>query len=367
MYRIELSNLTKKFGEVSALAGLDLTVEAGESLVILGPSGSGKSTLLRLVAGLERPDEGDILFDGHSQLGTPPHRRGVAMVFQNFALYPHLTAYDNMAIGLRHGLKLPKDETRRRVHEVAETLEITPLLERRPSEMSGGQRQRVALGRALARNAQVVLLDEPLSGLDAQLRQELRVEIRTLLRAIGATTIFVTHDQVDAMAIGDRIAVMHQGKLVQLGHPEEIYNVPSSTFVARFIGTPPMNLLKADVRDGALHLASPARPISPSSLQNSPQVPLPDGPIWLGVRPEALVLDAKTDLQLQGRVLVLELSGQDWVVYLDVDGKRIAARATPSQKPQPGQTVTVGARAADLHFFAREEGTRVQPAQEFVT
>lgn len=367
MHRIELSNLTKRFGDVSALSGLDLTVEAGESLVILGPSGSGKSTLLRLVAGLERPDAGDIHFDGRSQLQTPPHRRGVAMVFQNFALYPHLTAFDNMAIGLRHGLKLSRDETRRRVQQVAETLEITSLLDRRPAEMSGGQRQRVALGRALARNAGVVLLDEPLSGLDAQLRQELRVEIRTLLRAIGATTIFVTHDQVDAMAIGDRIAVMHQGKLVQLGAPEEIYHAPSSTFVARFIGTPPMNLLKADVRDGALHLASPAHPGAPSPLQNSPQVPLPDGPIWLGVRPEALSLGVQGALKLEGRVLVLELSGQDWVVYLDVGGERIAARASPSQKPQPGQTVTVGARIENLHFFAHEEGARVQPAQEFAT
>lgn len=355
MQRIELRNLSKQFGDVMALAGLDLTVEAGESLVILGPSGSGKSTLLRLIAGLEEPDEGDILFDGASQLRIAPHRRGVAMVFQNFALYPHLSAYDNMAIGLRHGLKLSREETRRRVQDVAETLGIHSLLDRRPSEMSGGQRQRVALGRALARNAGVVLLDEPLSGLDAQLRQELRVEIRTLLRAIGATAIFVTHDQVDAMAIGDRIAVMDRGKLVQVGNPEEVYHAPASTFVARFIGTPPMNLLRGDVQNGALRLAGQEQGLLPG---------VPDGPLCVGIRPESLLLGGGGNVHLQGRVLVLELAGQDWIAYLDVEGERVAARVSQKDKPQPDEMVTVAADRTDLHLFALDGGARVLQTEE---
>lgn len=355
MQRIELRNLSKRFGDVTALAGLDLTVEAGESLVILGPSGSGKSTLLRLIAGLEQPDQGDIRFNGDSQLPIPPHRRGVAMVFQNFALYPHLSAFDNMAIGLRHGLKLSAEEARRRVEEVAETLGIQSLLDRRPSEMSGGQRQRVALGRALARKAGIVLLDEPLSGLDAQLRQELRVEMRTLLHAIGATAVFVTHDQVDAMAIGDRIAVMKKGELVQLGIPEEIYHAPASTFVARFIGAPPMNLLPGEVRDGTLIIAG---------AQQNPLPGIADGSYWVGLRPEALVPGREGDVQLRARVLVLELSGQDWVVYLAVGDEQIAARVSGKEKPQPGETVTLVAEADDLHLFARDSGARIRQLQE---
>lgn len=355
MQRIELRNLSKHFGDVRAVADLDLTVEVGESLVILGPSGSGKSTLLRLVAGLEQPDQGDIRFNGTSQLPIPPHRRGVAMVFQNFALYPHLSAYDNMAIGLRYGLKLSRDEAQRRVHEVAETLGIQALLDRRPAEMSGGQRQRVALGRALARRAGVVLLDEPLSGLDAQLRQELRVEIRTLLRTVGATTIFVTHDQVDAMAIGDRIAVMDKGRLVQLGSPEEIYDAPASTFVARFIGTPPMNLLPGEGRNGTLILAG---------AEQGPLPSVPDGPLWVGIRPEALSAGGEGDVRLRGRALVLELSGQDWIVYFDVGDEQIAARASKKDKPQPGETVTFAAEFDDLHFFRQDNGVRIARTEE---
>lgn len=350
MQRIELQNLRKQFGSVTALAGLNLTIEAGESLVILGPSGSGKSTLLRLVAGLEQPDEGDICFDGVSQLPIPPHRRGVAMVFQNFALYPHLSAYDNMAIGLRHGLKLSKDEAHKRVKEVARTLGIEPLLDRRPAEMSGGQRQRVALGRALARNAGVVLLDEPLSGLDAQLRQELRVEIRTLLRTIGATAIFVTHDQVDAMAIGDRIAVMDHGLLVQWGVPEEIYHTPASTFVGRFIGTPPMNLMHGEVRGGAMTLGGVQQTLKPG---------LPDGDYWVGIRPEQLTTGGNGAVQLSGRALVLELSGQDWIVYVGVGGEQIAARVSSQERPKPGEAITFFAKSDDIHFFDFEDGKRI--------
>lgn len=352
MQQLSIRGVTKRFGPVTALAGLDLEVEAGESMVILGPSGSGKSTLLRLIAGLEVPDEGEILFDGQDQRDVPAHRRGVAMVFQNFALYPHLSARANIALGLRHGLKLPREAAEQRALEVARTLGIEDLLDRRPGEMSGGQRQRVALGRALAKQAGLVLLDEPWSGLDAQLKQGLRVEIRTLLRTLGATAIFVTHDQMDALAIGDRIAVMKEGRIVQADTPEAIYEQPATTFVARFLGSPPMNLLPAEVAGGRL------RTLGGAEL---PADGLPDGAIWVGARPERLRPEAGGALELHGEVLAAELSAGTWVLHVRVEGQTVAVRAELPRRPEPGQPITISAQARHLRYFRRADGARIEP------
>jgi ABC-type sugar transport system ATPase subunit len=350
MQQILIKGLDKNFGAVRALTGFDLSVEAGENIVILGPSGSGKSTLLRLIAGLEEPDAGDILFDGQSQLNVPPHLRGVAMVFQNFALYPHLSAEQNIMLGLRHGLKLPKPEARARVLEVARTLGIEELLDRLPSEMSGGQRQRVALGRALARRAKIVLLDEPLSGLDAQLRQSLRVEISTLLHSINATAIFVTHDQLDATAIGDRIVVMREGRIEQIGTPEEIYTTPVNVFVAQFVGTPSINLVQGTVHAGRLH----------TGIFNEIESPgLPDGKVIVGIRPERLRPNNDGPIRTRGCILATELSGSEWILHTQVSEKTISLRCQLNARPHPDDVISLSTEKEYLLFFRIDDEKRI--------
>ncbi|WP_235608430.1 ABC transporter ATP-binding protein, partial [Frankia casuarinae] len=276
---IEIDGLGRSFGPVHALRDVTLTVAPGEIVALLGPSGSGKSTLLRICAGLEEPTSGDLRFGAVSQLGVAPHRRDVSMVFQHFALYPHLTALENLTLALRHGRGLPKAAAVARARETLDMLGIGELAARRPAKMSGGQRQRVAIGRALATRARVILLDEPMSGLDAQLRVDLRVEIVGLLRRLGTTALFVTHDQAEAMAVGDRVAVLSGGRLQQIGTPDEIYDRPATRFVAAFIGSPPMNVREGRWHDGQLHGDGFA-------------LPAPAGATAFGVRPEHLVLVA---------------------------------------------------------------------------
>jgi len=246
MARVELRNVTKKFGKVVAVDRASLVVDDKEFFSLLGPSGCGKTTLLRIIAGLEFPDEGDVLIDDRVVTRLPPKDRDVAMVFQNYALYPHMTAFDNIAFPLavrRRELNLSKDEIRKRVVEVARLLNIEELLKRYPSQLSGGEQQRVALARALVRRPKVWLLDEPLSNLDAKLRIIMRSELKKLQKTLGITTIYVTHDQVEAMSMADRIAVMNKGRVLQVGTPDELYHKPADTFVATFIGAPPMNLI----------------------------------------------------------------------------------------------------------------------------
>ncbi|WBL36511.1 ATP-binding cassette domain-containing protein [Tepidiforma flava] len=252
---VEFDRVHKTFGHVRAVRDLTLEVREGEFLVLVGPSGCGKTTALRMVAGLEEPTSGDIRIDGRSVLGVEPRDRDIAMVFQSYALYPHMSVYDNLAFGLRQR-KTPKADVDRRIREVAEMLEIGHLLNRRPRELSGGQRQRVALGRAIARRPRVFLMDEPLSNLDAQLRLRTRAELSDLHRRLGTTLIYVTHDQVEAMTMGTRIAVMHDGVLQQVATPQLIYDRPANTFVASFIGSPAMNLLRGDLVPG------PGAPVS---------------------------------------------------------------------------------------------------------
>jgi multiple sugar transport system ATP-binding protein len=344
---IEIRGIAKTFGEVVAVHDLDLDLASGENLVVLGPSGSGKSTLLRILAGLEPPDRGEILVGGVPQQDLPPHKRDVAIVFQHFALYPHLSALDNITLGLRHGLGLPKAEARARAHDVAERLAITDLLGRLPRQMSGGQRQRVALGRALARRSGVVLLDEPLSGLDAQLRLVLRAEIGAVLRETGATTVHVTHDQTDAMAMADRVAVLRGGVVEQLGTPEDLYRRPASTFVATFVGSPPMTMLTA------------------SDAVFGPVSGLPEG-ATLGLRPEHLLLDGGA-WRTRARVRLVEHEGPSCVLHLETStaagSVALRARTGPEVGVAVGDEVTVGVEPSTVHVFAAD-GFRLGSAAE---
>ncbi|MDW8034187.1 MAG: ABC transporter ATP-binding protein [Nitrososphaerota archaeon] len=255
-----IKKLSKKFGSRMILKNLTFEVKEGELFVLLGPSGCGKSTLLRCIAGLEKPDEGDILIEGKSVIHLPPHERGVSMVFQYYALYPHMTIYENISLGLKHSLKLPDSEIIQRVKTISGLLSISHLLNKRPSQISGGEAQRVSLARALVKEPKILLLDEPLSALDAKLRRDLRKEIKRIQKETGTTVLYVTHDQEEAMSIADRIGVMTNGEILQIGTPSEVYNNPINKYIASFIGDPPMNFLKMKIiyRNGNTYLKSEA-------------------------------------------------------------------------------------------------------------
>src|SRR4051812_26524282 len=285
MATLEVSALRKAFGATQVLHGVDLTVGDGEMIVIVGASGCGKSTLLRLVAGLETPTTGAIRIDGRDVTPLEPAERDIAMVFQNYALYPHMTVAQNMGYGLRiRGL--PKPEVARRVQEAAALLGIEALLERRPRQLSGGQRQRVAMGRAIVREPKLFLFDEPLSNLDAKLRVQMRAEIRRLQQRLGVTSLFVTHDQVEAMTLGDRLVVMHQGHAAQVATPMEIWARPADTYVAGFIGSPSMNFLGGRLAEGGRAVALDAGPVI--RFADGPR-PGPEGmALTIGIRPEHL-------------------------------------------------------------------------------
>ena len=261
---LALDNVTKSYGDHEVIKGVSFSAQKGEFVVFVGPSGCGKSTLLRMIAGLEEITGGDVSIDGRVVTDVEPALRQVAMVFQSYALYPHMTVFDNMAFGLTM-VKTPKDEIRRKVGEAARILQIEPLLQRKPRQLSGGQRQRVAIGRAIVRDPKLFLFDEPLSNLDAELRTQMRVEIARLHRALGVTMVYVTHDQIEAMTLADRIVVLRAGKVEQVGTPTELYDRPANLFVAGFIGSPRMNFLTADVVEAgqsAVTLAHPAFSLS---------------------------------------------------------------------------------------------------------
>jgi ABC-type sugar transport system ATPase subunit len=307
---VELRELTKVYpGQRPALERMSLAVRNGEFLVVVGPSGSGKSTLLRIVAGLETPDDGSVWIGGRRVDGLPPHRRDVAMVFQTPALYPHLTARDNMAFGLRaRGVGIA--EARTQVEPIAARLGLVSLLDRHPRALSGGERQRVALGRAIARQAGVLLLDEPLSSLDAPLRVAMRADLAEFHRHSASTMVLVTHDQAEAMALGDRIAVLHEGRLVQIGTPQEVYRRPATRFVAEFIGSPPMNLLPCEVETGAGGLRLR---IAGAEVDVGHTIPWADvlgkrggGPIDLGLRAEDIHVASRGDSPATGPGVALD-------------------------------------------------------------
>nr|WP_315209924.1 sn-glycerol-3-phosphate ABC transporter ATP-binding protein UgpC [uncultured Albidiferax sp.] len=351
MAAVELRNVVKTYdGKHTIIHGLDLDIREGEFCVFVGPSGCGKSTLLRMIAGLETITSGEVRIGGEVVNDKPPRARDIAMVFQDYALYPHKTLYDNMAFGLRLR-KTPEDEIKRRVMDAAKLLRIDHMLDRRPAALSGGQRQRVAIGRAIVRKPAVFLFDEPLSNLDAQLRQEMRTEIKRLHQRLGATMIYVTHDQVEAMTLADRIAVLSAGHKMQYDTPDAIYNRPAALFVAGFTGAPPMNLVDANLAHGV------------ADMGNSVQITLPPrlaahgGACKLGVRPENLRLAPQTgDIVLPASVSLLEPLGSETLVSFKVGSSELIARVSASFRGAPGTTMPVHVHPDHLHLFNPQNG-----------
>ena len=337
-------------GPVRILGDISLEVGDGELLVLVGPSGCGKTTLLRCIAGLEEPSRGQISIDGREVSEVLPRDRDIAMVFQSYALYPHMTVFDNLAFGLRMR-KTPTDEIRRLVEEAAQMLEIAHLIGRYPRELSGGQRQRVAMGRAVVRRPKVFLFDEPLSNLDAALRQQMRLELLRLHRRLSATMVYVTHDQVEAMTLADRIAVLKQGELVQVGTPAELYNQPRNTFVARFFGTPEMNLLPGTIDNGEFVATDAALALRVAAAG------YPSGPVALGIRAEDVVLaDRPGDGSIRARVDVIEHLGSEDLIHLNGGTSRLVVRCATTGAPPSGSEVSLRVPAAHCHFFARDPG-----------
>jgi sn-glycerol 3-phosphate transport system ATP-binding protein len=355
MATLELRDLRKSFGNVAVLHGIDLTLRAGEMLVIVGASGCGKSTLLRLVAGLETPTSGAILLDGQDVAGRDPADRDIAMVFQNYALYPHMSVFNNMAYALRiRGL--PKPEIASRVQEAADMLGLGALLQRKPRQLSGGQRQRVAMGRAIVRHPKFFLFDEPLSNLDAKLRVTMRAEIKRLQRRMGVTSLYVTHDQVEAMTLGDRLLVLHQGRAVQLATPIEVFERPADIYVAGFIGAPSMNFLPGVLSHGGTAVTLGLGPVIPFADGSRPGT---DGrKLTVGIRPEH-VAAAAGGIELQ--VDLLEPLGSETVVIGRLPDGELLSVKVPKQET-PGETMHIALPAAHLHVFDTETTLRLDPA-----
>jgi multiple sugar transport system ATP-binding protein len=361
--RVIFDNVTKRYsGGVTAVYNLNMEVQDKEFLVLVGPSGCGKSTAMRMVAGLEEISEGRIIIGDRVVNDLPPKDRDVAMVFQSYALYPHMTVYDNLAYPLKLR-KVPKQERDRRVREAARTLDIEPLLDRKPKALSGGQRQRVALGRAIVRNADVFLMDEPLSNLDAKLRVQTRAELIKLHERVSTTTIYVTHDQVEAMTMGDRIAVMSLGVLQQLDTPQRLYDMPANKFVAGFIGSPSMNFLDVTIEQQNNHLYAVNSEVHlrvPDYKEGALQKYI-GKKVILGIRPEHLIAwnhangIAPSDSKIPVTVDVIELLGNEIFVYLTMDnGDIITARMPPEVNLERGQKLDVTAAPDKLHFFDPE-------------
>ncbi|MCB8840410.1 ABC transporter ATP-binding protein [Aurantimonas sp. VKM B-3413] len=356
MSTLELAGIRKRYGNLETLKGIDLTLESGEFLVLLGPSGCGKSTLLNIIAGLLEPSAGEVRIDGRAMTRVHPKNRDIAMVFQSYALYPNLTVARNIGFGLEMR-KVAKAEREAAVKKAAEILQIEPLLGRKPSELSGGQRQRVAIGRALVRDPKVFLFDEPLSNLDAKLRTEMRTELKRLHQQLKATVVYVTHDQVEAMTLATRIAVMRQGRVEQVGAPKAIYDHPANLYVAGFMGSPPMNVLTGTVApEGDIWQADGAegRVAIPHFLRARLQ---PGQALTLGVRPERLQIAAgegAADLVMD--VEVTELTGAETLVIGSVGGQPLIGSVEPELAPRPGERLPLVFREDALRWFDAETG-----------
>jgi len=339
-----------------AVPGIDLEIKDGEFMVLVGPSGCGKSTTLRMLAGLEEVSEGKIFIGDRDVTNLPPKDRDIAMVFQNYALYPHMTVADNMAFALKMA-KMPKDEQDRRVKDAAEILGLTDYLQRKPKALSGGQRQRVAMGRAIVRAPQVFLMDEPLSNLDAKMRVQTRTDIAKLQRDLGVTTVYVTHDQIEAMTMGDRVAVMNFGELQQVDTPLNLYDKPANLFVAGFIGSPAMNLIEGTAASGKVLLGQYAVPVDAASSSTV------TGKVTIGVRPESWRLVSAGEGGLPVTVAVVEELGADGYVYgtSDVEGTPhdIIVRVSARQKVMKGDVLHVTTDPAQVHVFDTETGERL--------
>jgi len=363
---VEYRGVSRRFGEIQALHDLDLLVADGEFLILVGPSGCGKSTALRLLAGLDKPTSGEILIAGQPVTRLGPGERDIAMVFQNYALYPHMSVFANLAYGLRQR-RTPRAEIQRRVRETAVLLDIDGLLDRKPGQLSGGQRQRVAMGRAMVRRPQAFLLDEPLSNLDAKLRTQVRGDLKRLHREVPVTSIYVTHDQVEAMTLGDRICVMSNGEVQQIGSTDDIYNRPANTFVAGFMGSPPMNLVSGEARGGRVQVAGTALADFPSS----------DRPVIVGFRPEDLRIDGPSETStVPARIDFCEPLGSHVLVHAlveaggpgsDAPPTSVIAQAPPGTSYDSGAAVGFAVAPGKAFVFDAETGQAAPPARDHVT
>ncbi|WP_343314902.1 sn-glycerol-3-phosphate ABC transporter ATP-binding protein UgpC [Brucella sp. BE17] len=358
MASITIKNIVKKFGDLTIIPGLDLEIADEEFVVFVGPSGCGKSTLLRIIAGLEPSTSGD-LFIGDKNVNTvPASKRDIAMVFQDYALYPHMTVYDNMAFALElRGMS--KTEIDTRVRRAAGLLHIDPFLERKPKALSGGQRQRVAMGRAIVRDPKVFLFDEPLSNLDAKLRGQVRTEIKALSQELKTTMIFVTHDQVEAMTMADRIVVLKGGEIQQFGRPEEVYETPANQFVAGFIGSPAMNFFnirRGDngfVLDGAPQLSAPLSDTLTTALKDRNEA-------VLGIRPEHFMPVDDQNNSLPVIVDLVEPLGSDTLIHFDLAGSRTIARVNPELRPKTGDRLGLMPQGGKVHLFDSVDGKAIR-------
>jgi ABC-type sugar transport system ATPase subunit len=352
---LELKNLRKRFGEVEVIHGIDLTVTEGEFVVFVGPSGCGKSTLLRQIAGLDTPTSGDILLAGKRVNNVPASDRGLSMVFQSYALYPHMSVRKNLSFGLEN-LRVPRDEIARRVDAAAKLLQIGELLDRRPGQLSGGQRQRVAIGRSIVREPSIFLFDEPLSNLDAELRLQMRVEISALHATLGNTMIYVTHDQVEAMTMADRIVILRAGRVEQIGRPLDLYNAPANRFVAGFIGAPQMNFLAATAESGGLRLKAGPRKSQTLSASEGQA-------LTVGVRPESIAVSLEGGGDLTATVKTYEQLGAITYIYCTLPTGESLTVQQMSQLPlSRGQEIGV-TLPGRLHVFDEANGLSLTEGQ----
>jgi multiple sugar transport system ATP-binding protein len=363
MAQVSLRKLVKRFDDTEAVRGIDLDIADKEFVVLVGPSGCGKTTTLRMIAGLEEISAGEIAVDGEVVNDVPPKDRDMAMVFQNYALYPHMTVYENMSFGLRLK-RYPKDEIARRVQEAARILDITELLDRKPRQLSGGQRQRVAMGRAIVRNPKVFLFDEPLSNLDAKLRVQMRIEIKRVHQKVRTTTVYVTHDQVEAMTLADRVVVMNRGRIEQIGTPNDLYHAPKTRFVAGFIGSPAMNFLPCRLEDaaGALRVRLSddiVLPVPPSHAGRYRSHAGRSG-LTFGLRPEHLT-DGKPNgapqpATIDAAIEVTEPLGMETLVFFRVNGIDVCARVSPDAGAREGVRMRLAASLDHMHLIDDASG-----------
>ncbi len=356
MAQVSIRDARKAYGNTEVLHGLDFDIADGEFAVIVGPSGCGKSTLLRMIAGLEEITTGEIAIGGEVVNDREPKDRNIAMVFQNYALYPHMTVYGNMAYGLKIA-RLPKQEIDRRVQEAARILQLGEMLERRPGQLSGGQRQRVAMGRAIVREPAVFLFDEPLSNLDAKLRVQMRIEIRKLRNSLTTTSVYVTHDQVEAMTLADRLVVMNDGNAEQIGTPIEVYGAPATMFVGGFIGSPPMNFMPGTVAADGKTVRLPGgidvRPANGKLTAHAGR------PVSVGIRPEHLAIADGAEPTLELEVELVEALGADSLVYGTVEAGQIICRLPHDVKVRMGDKLPLVIAAENLHLFDADSGARL--------
>jgi multiple sugar transport system ATP-binding protein len=358
MAAVELCEVTKRFGDVDVVRGISLEIPDGKFVALVGPSGCGKTTTLRMIAGLEEVSDGEILIGGEVVNDVPPKERDIAMVFQSYALYPHMTVFENMSFGLR--LKgVPKSEIAERVRQAARILHIEELLERRPKQLSGGQRQRVAMGRAIVRQPKVFLFDEPLSNLDAKLRVHMRTEIKRIHQQVRTTTVYVTHDQVEAMTLADFVVVMNKGVVEQHGPPQELYRAPRTRFVAGFIGSPAMNFVgcRLERRGDGLEIAIDGGPVLPVPADRvARHAPFVGLPMLLGVRPEHLT-EPRVDDDAAGRMRfdvvldVVEPMGMETMVFFRLGDAQLCARVDPASARGPGERMTLAAHLSHMHLI----------------